>query len=55
MAGMSKHRKSGTIPKAFTGKNAGKRIRRKGLTRKQRRAKRGTHVNKQRKPARKKR
>lgn len=52
MVGMSKHRKSGTIPKAFTGKKAGKRVRRKGLTRKQRKAKRGTHVNKQREPAR---
>lgn len=39
--GMSKHRKSGHTPKNFTGKQKIKRTRRKGLTRKQRRMKRG--------------
>lgn len=31
--------------RAFTGKKAGKRVRRRGLTRKQRASKRGTHIN----------
>jgi len=52
--GMSKHRKSGHTPGPdhFTGRKAGKKIRRKGrrgkMTRKMRRAKRGKHVNKYR-------
>lgn len=46
--GLSKHRKSGKVHNQnhFTGKTGGKRIRRKGLTRKQRRLNRGTHINK---------
>jgi hypothetical protein len=48
--GISKHRKSGASPNTahFKGKTGGKRVVRKGkgLTRKQRGAKRGTHVSK---------
>ena len=48
--GLPKHRKSGKVNsgKNFTGKKGGKRVRRtgKGLTRKQRRLKRGTHASK---------
>jgi hypothetical protein len=48
--GMTKHGKSGKVHTFhhFTGKKAGVKVRRKGkgLTRKQRAAKRGTHINK---------
>ncbi len=46
--GMQKHRKSGVSVNHnhFTGTTKGKRIRRNGLTRKQRKLKRRTHVNK---------
>lgn len=44
--GMPKHRKAGHTPKNFTGKRGGKSIKRKGTTRKLRRLRRGTHVNK---------
>ena len=50
MIGLSKHRKSGhsTNTQFFTGKKGGKEKKRrgKGLTRKQRRASQGTHINK---------
>ena len=46
--GMSKHRKSGKSvnEKHFTGKKGGKPVRRKGLSRKQRKINNGTHNNK---------
>ena len=46
--GMSKHRKSGKVVngKHFTGKRVGKKVRRAGLSRKQRRVKSRTHENK---------
>lgn len=43
--GMSKHRKSGHTPSSFTGRKSGKRKRRKGSTRKQRKAKLNSHKN----------
>lgn len=43
--GMNKHRTSGPASLHMTGPRAGKRVRRKGSTRKQRRQVRGTHVN----------
>lgn len=45
--GMSKHRKSGHANsfRNFTGPKVGKRVRRKGTTRKQRQANLGTHEN----------
>ena len=46
--GTSKHYKSGhTVnSKHFTGTKAGKRVRRKGLSRKERKLKRRKHINK---------
>ncbi len=50
LKGMQRHRKSGHTVNVehFTGKKAGKKVRRKGkeLTRKMRRMKRGKHINK---------
>ncbi len=50
-SGMSKHRKSGhTVNSShFTGTKRGKRIRRKGISRKERQMKRSKHVNKYKK------
>lgn len=46
--GSTKHGKSGKANsnKNFTGKKGGKKVRRKGLSRKQRKMKRRTHKNK---------
>lgn len=48
LRGMKRHYKSGHAVNIahFTGTKGGKRVRRKGLTRKMRKMKRGTHVNK---------
>jgi hypothetical protein len=48
--GMGKHRKSGSSTNSnhFTGAKGGKRVRRKGTTKKERRVKRKAHVNKYR-------
>lgn len=46
--GMNKHRKSGKVHSLehFSGKKSGKRTRRKGKSRKERKQRRGTHENK---------